>query len=74
MGGGAVGRHVCGGLGVGEEGVSQLDHQIVGCERAVVLGLDAERVITAWSVDHLLAWAWAWAWGPAAGWLRGWGC
>ncbi|WP_282203734.1 hypothetical protein [Kitasatospora fiedleri] len=54
--------------------MSQLDHQIVGCERAVVLGLDAERVITAWSVDHLLAWAWAWAWGPAAGWLRGWGC
>ncbi|MDR3032725.1 MAG: PHP domain-containing protein, partial [Kitasatospora sp.] len=35
----------------------QLDRQIDGCERAAELGLDAERVITAWSVDHLLAWA-----------------
>ncbi|QKW23145.1 PHP domain-containing protein [Kitasatospora sp. NA04385] len=35
----------------------QLDRQIDGCERAVGVGLDAERVITAWSVDHLLAWA-----------------
>ncbi|MFJ4675106.1 PHP domain-containing protein [Kitasatospora sp. NPDC088783] len=35
----------------------QLDHQIDGCERAAALGLDAERVVTAWSVEHLLAWA-----------------
>ncbi|MFE2345110.1 PHP domain-containing protein [Kitasatospora cineracea] len=35
----------------------QMDRQIDGCERAAELGLDAERVITAWSVDHLLAWA-----------------
>ncbi|WP_033213489.1 PHP domain-containing protein [Kitasatospora phosalacinea] len=35
----------------------ELDRQIDGCERAVGAGLDAERVITAWSVDHLLAWA-----------------
>ncbi|PJN29528.1 PHP domain-containing protein [Kitasatospora sp. CB02891] len=34
----------------------QLDWQIAGCERAVALGLDAERIINAWSVDHLLAW------------------
>ncbi len=34
----------------------QLDWQLDGCGRAAALGLDAERVVTAWSVDHLLAW------------------
>ncbi|MGW4379535.1 PHP domain-containing protein [Kitasatospora sp. NPDC004531] len=34
----------------------QLDWQTVGCERAVGHGLDVERIITAWSADHLLAW------------------
>ncbi|MFD8593407.1 PHP domain-containing protein [Kitasatospora sp. NPDC059646] len=35
----------------------QLDWQQSGCERAAARGLDAERIITAWSADHLLAWA-----------------
>ncbi|KDN81248.1 PHP domain-containing protein [Kitasatospora cheerisanensis] len=35
----------------------QLDWQLGGCERAAARGLDAERIITAWSVDHLLAWS-----------------
>ncbi|GLW58278.1 PHP domain-containing protein [Kitasatospora phosalacinea] len=35
----------------------QLDRQVDGCERAVGVGLGAERVVTAWSVEHLLAWA-----------------
>ncbi|MFK0193179.1 hypothetical protein [Kitasatospora sp. NPDC090308] len=45
--------------------MDRLDHQVGGCERAAALGLDAERVVTAWSVEHLLAWAWAWAWAGA---------
>ncbi|MFE1320479.1 PHP domain-containing protein [Kitasatospora phosalacinea] len=35
----------------------QLDRQVDGCERAVGVGLGVERVVTAWSVEHLLAWA-----------------
>ncbi|MEV4557764.1 PHP domain-containing protein [Kitasatospora sp. NPDC049285] len=35
----------------------QLDWQIAGCERAAALGLDAERILTCWSAEHLLAWA-----------------
>ncbi|GAA2108218.1 hypothetical protein GCM10009759_48020 [Kitasatospora saccharophila] len=56
MGGGAVGGAPAAGLR-GEGRWCELDWQIDGCERAVGVGVDAERIITAWSVDHLLAWA-----------------
>ncbi|MEW2166516.1 PHP domain-containing protein [Streptomyces sp. NPDC007084] len=35
----------------------QLDWQIYGCARAEECGVPAERVITTWGVDDLLAWA-----------------
>ncbi|MEV7795990.1 PHP domain-containing protein [Streptomyces sp. NPDC087512] len=34
----------------------QLDWQINGCARAEECGVPAERVVTAWSLDELLAW------------------
>ncbi|MER5547775.1 PHP domain-containing protein [Streptomyces sp. NPDC002589] len=34
----------------------QLDWQILGCARAEECGVPAERVVTTWSVDELLAW------------------
>ncbi|MFD8006875.1 hypothetical protein ACFV4J_48815, partial [Streptomyces mirabilis] len=34
----------------------QLDWQIHGCARAEECGVPAERVITTWSADELLAW------------------
>ena len=35
----------------------QLDWQILGCARAEECGIPAERTITTWSADRLLAWA-----------------
>ncbi|MGP4007413.1 PHP domain-containing protein [Streptomyces sp. 4N124] len=35
----------------------QLDWQILGCARAEECGVPAERVVTTWPVDDLLAWA-----------------
>ncbi|RDI69419.1 PHP domain-containing protein [Nocardia pseudobrasiliensis] len=34
----------------------QLDWQWYGCERAMANGVEADRVINAWSLDELLAW------------------
>jgi putative hydrolase len=34
----------------------QLDWQVLGCARAEECGVPAERVVTAWSLDELLAW------------------
>jgi putative hydrolase len=34
----------------------QLDWQILGCARAEECGVSAERVVTTWSADELLAW------------------
>lgn len=34
----------------------QLDWQIYGCDRAEECGVPAERVVTTWSLDELLAW------------------
>ncbi|EPH41104.1 PHP domain-containing protein [Streptomyces aurantiacus] len=34
----------------------QLDWQIIGCARAEECGVPAERVVTTWSADELLAW------------------
>ncbi|GGR89199.1 PHP domain-containing protein [Streptomyces aureoverticillatus] len=35
----------------------QLDWQIIGCARAEECGVPAERVVTTWSAEELLAWA-----------------
>lgn len=35
----------------------QLDWQPYGCERAVACGVDPERVVNTWLLDHLLAWS-----------------
>ena len=34
----------------------QLSWQPLGCERAVLSGVDPERIVNAWSADHLLSW------------------
>ena len=34
----------------------QLSWQPLGCERAVLTGIEAERVVNTWSADELLAW------------------
>ncbi|MFN2522173.1 MAG: PHP domain-containing protein [Mycobacteriales bacterium] len=34
----------------------QLSWQPLGCERAVLTGIEADRVVNAWSADELLAW------------------
>ncbi|MEV4615849.1 PHP domain-containing protein [Kitasatospora sp. NPDC049258] len=34
----------------------QLDWQAYGCARAAAAGLDAERIVTTWPVERLLAW------------------
>jgi putative hydrolase len=34
----------------------QLEWQLYGCERAVLCGVEADRVINAWSADDLLEW------------------
>ena len=35
----------------------QLDMKLLGCERAERLGIPAERIVTTWPVEDLLAWA-----------------
>jgi putative hydrolase len=35
----------------------QLDFKALGCERAEQLGIPAERIVTTWPVDEVLAWA-----------------
>lgn len=34
----------------------QLDWQMLGCDRAVEVGVDPDRVVNTWDVDRLLAW------------------
>jgi putative hydrolase len=34
----------------------QLSWQPLGCERAVLSGVDPERIVNAWSADDLLSW------------------
>ncbi|MFE1878213.1 PHP domain-containing protein [Streptomyces diastatochromogenes] len=36
----------------------QLDWQILGCARAEECGVSAERVVTTWPAEELLAWTW----------------
>ena len=35
----------------------QLDMKAYGCERAERLGVPADRIVTAWDAERLLAWA-----------------
>ena len=35
----------------------QLDMKLLGCERAERLQIPAERIVTTWPVEDLLAWA-----------------
>jgi putative hydrolase len=35
----------------------QLDWQILGCARAQECGVPAERIVTTWDLDELLAWS-----------------
>jgi putative hydrolase len=35
----------------------QLDWLRYGCERAVLCGVDADRVVNTWTADRLLSWA-----------------
>ncbi|MEV6112655.1 PHP domain-containing protein [Streptomyces sp. NPDC052109] len=52
----AVGAGVLFSVDTDAHAPGQLDWQILGCARAEECGVPAERVVTTWSADELLAW------------------